>query len=280
MKKRNYIYLGILIFCIIAIGVGVYAQMFYPNSENDALMMGYQDKTAIQQNEAEDDAKNHFTTMFTNSLEYTNQNVANKATRKDASKELVYTSNQYVKDEKDQYELNVNIPCINIASDNANQINNQIEQVFVTKLSQIVSAKELDYTVYNVDYAAFVNGNVISLAVRSTLKEGNNPQRVIMMTYNYNTDDGSIVTLDQLLNAKQLNKATVQAKINKEIKEKSKNSSDLTNIGYSVYIRDPNNTMYQIDNTTTYFLANNGYIYIVYPYGNTNNTSEYDIILC
>ena len=165
-------------------------------------------------------------------------------------------------------------------SDNADKINAQIEQIFVSKLSQIVSAQQIDYTIYNIDYVAYVNSNIISLAIKATLKEGNNPQRVIITTYNYNTDNGNIVTLDELLNLKQTNKSSLQNKINKEIEEKSKNSEDLSNIGYSVYKRNPDDNMYKLENTTTYFLANNGYIYIIYPYGNNNNTSEYDLIVC
>lgn len=280
MDKRYYIYLAIVIICIIAIGIGVYAQIFYPNSENDVLMIGRDDNAIIQANEAEEEAKSNFNTMFTNTLEYTTQNIVNKAVRRYSNKELVYTSNQYIKEEKDKYELNVNIPYLNIVSDNADKINAQIEQIFVSKLSQIVSAQQIDYTIYNIDYVAYVNSNIISLAIKATLKEGNNPQRVIITTYNYNTDNGNIVTLDELLNLKQTNKSSLQNKINKEIEEKSKNSEDLSNIGYSVYKRNPDDNMYKLENTTTYFLANNGYIYIIYPYGNNNNTSEYDLIVC
>ena len=280
MDKRYYIYLAIVIICIIAIGIGVYAQIFYPNSENDALMIGKDNSAIIQANEAEEQAKNKFNTMFTNTLEYTTQNIANKAVRRYANKDLVYTSNQYIKEEKDKYELNVNIPYLNIVSDNADKINTQIEQIFVSKLSQIVSAQQIDYTIYNIDYVAYVNSNIISLAIKATLKEGNNPQRVIITTYNYNTDNGNIVALDELLSLKQINKTSLQSKINKEIEEKSKNSEDLSNIGYSVYKRNPDDNMYKIENTSTYFLADNGYIYIVYSYGNNNNTSEYDLIVC
>ena len=280
MDKRYYIYLAIVIICIIAIGIGVYAQIFYPNSENDVLMIGRDNNAIIQANEAEEEAKSNFNTMFTNTLEYTTQNIVNKAVRRYSNKELVYTSNQYIKEEKDKYELNVNIPYLNIVSDNADKINAQIEQIFVSKLSQIVSAQQIDYTIYNIDYVAYVNSNIISLAIKATLKEGNNPQRVIITTYNYNTDNGNIVTLDELLNLKQINKSSLQNKINKEIEEKSKNSEDLSNIGYSVYKRNPDDNMYKLENTTTYFLANNRYIYIIYPYGNNNNTSEYDLIVC
>ena len=183
MDKRYYIYLAIVIVCIIAIGIGVYAQIFYPNSENDALMLGSDNSATIQANEAEEQAKSKFNTMFTNTLEYTNQNIANKAVRRYSNKELVYTSNQYIKDEKDKYELNVNIPYLNIVSDNADKINMQIEQLYVSKLSQIVSADQIDYTIYNIDYIAYVNSNIISLVIKATLKEGNNPQRVIITTY-------------------------------------------------------------------------------------------------
>ena len=60
MDKRYYIYLAIVIICIIAIGIGVYAQIFYPNSENDVLMIGRDNNAIIQANEAEEEAKSKF----------------------------------------------------------------------------------------------------------------------------------------------------------------------------------------------------------------------------
>ena len=45
------------------------------------------------------------------------------------------------------------------------------------------------------------------------------------------------------------------------------------------YKRDLNNAMYVTDNVTNFFMGKDGQIYIVYAYGNTNYTSETDVII-
>lgn len=51
-------------------------------------------------------------------------------------------------------------------------------------------------------------------------------------------------------------------------------------MGYSnIYTRDLNNDMYKIANSKTFFLGENGKLYIIYAYGNQNFTSEMDIVL-
>lgn len=281
MEKRYIMYVLIIIVCIIALGIGVYAQVFYKNADTDKLMVGAtSNQTQITQvNQTEEKIKTEFNNIFTNTLNYVNKNLNNYATRKDMSKDLVYTINQVAKTEKGKYEMNINIPTVNIVSENAEKINDEIEKIFLAKATSILTTNGGPYTIYNIDYASYVNNNILSLAIRATLKEGDNPQRVMFMTYNYNLEDGSIITLNDLLQAKGLTTATVQNKITKEIKEISKKTEDLKNIGYTVYSRNTEDSMYKLENTKTYFLGANSYLYILYPYGNTNNTSEVDIIL-
>ena len=281
MEKRYILYVLIVIVCIIALGIGVYAQIFYKNADTDKLMVGATaNQTQISQvNQTEEKIKTEFNNIFTNTLNYVNKNIKTTATRRDMSKDLVYTSNQVSKTEKGKYEMNINIPTVNIVSDNAEQINDEIEKIFVTKATSILSTNGAAYTIYNIDYIAYVNNNILSLAIRATLKEGDNPQRVMFMTYNYNLENGSILTLNDLMQAKGLSNSTVQNKITKEIKEISKKTEDLKNIGYTVYSRNADDSMYKLENTKSYFIGENSYLYILYPYGNTNNTSEVDIVV-
>ncbi len=281
MEKRYILYVLIVIVCIIALGIGVYAQIFYKNADTDKLMVGATaNQTQISQvNQTEEKIKTEFNNIFTNTLNYVNKNIKTTATRRDMSKDLVYTSNQVSKTEKGKYEMNINIPTVNIVSDNAEQINDEIEKIFVTKATSILSTNGAAYTIYNIDYIAYVNNNILSLAIRATLKEGDNPQRVMFMTYNYNLENGSILTLNDIMQAKGLSNSTVQNKITKEIKEISKKTEDLKNIGYTVYSRNADDSMYKLENTKSYFIGENSYLYILYPYGNTNNTSEVDIVV-
>ena len=49
-------------------------------------------------------------------------------------------------------------------------------------------------------------------------------------------------------------------------------------MGYQVYKRDLKSDIYKAENVDNYFLGPNGSIYIIYAYGNTNFTTECDII--
>ena len=59
---------------------------------------------------------------------------------------------------------------------------------------------------------------------------------------------------------------------------KEKNDS-LVELGYNMYQRDYNSDMYDVKNTKEYFLGMDGDLYVIYPYGNTDSTSEMDIVI-
>ena len=60
---------------------------------------------------------------------------------------------------------------------------------------------------------SYINTNILSLVIKSTLKEGNNPQRVIIQTYNYNLSTNEEVTFSQMLEIKELTEDEVKASI-------------------------------------------------------------------
>lgn len=51
------------------------------------------------------------------------------------------------------------------------------------------------------------------------------------------------------------------------------------NYGYKVYLRDSNSDIYKLDNITEYFIGEDNVIYVIFAYGNQNNTSEMDIVI-
>ena len=118
--------------------------------------------------------------------------------------------------------------------------------------------------------------------IKSTLKEGDSAQRVIVQTYNYDTETGQKLTLNDVLEAQEMDLKEVNKKIEKQVNEANKQaeavSQALSQQGQTVYKRDVNNAMYVTDNVNHFFVGLDGQIYIVYPYGNTNFTSEIDII--
>ena len=278
MEKRLIIYAAIIIICIVSIGLGIYAQFFAddkkPANNNNGT-------TNIQSSEKEQEAKDNFDNIFINTLVYTSDSFNNSAIRKDSTKDLVYTGNQTTKTVQGKYNMNINVPTLNIVSPVASSINKEIEDVFVKKATDIIVNAETatEYVIYSIDYAAYVNGNILSLVIKSTLKEGNKPQRIMYLAYNYNLQNATKITLEQYMTYKNVGAISLQAKINKEIKDVAKKYEELNSVGYSVFSRNPEDTMYKLENTTNYFLGKDNYVYIIYAYGNNNYTSEKDVIL-
>ena len=99
-------------------------------------------------------------------------------------------------------------------------------------------------------------------------KNGTNPQRRIIQTYNYDIEK------DKLLNKEEIEK-TVQ----EEIKKVNNQMKNINNQGYNVYLRDEDSEIYKIENTSNFFLGKNNYLYLVYAYGNNNYTSEMDLVI-
>ena len=50
-------------------------------------------------------------------------------------------------------------------------------------------------------------------------------------------------------------------------------------MGYAVNVRDSNCDEYKIENSQNFFIGEKGYLFVVYPYGNKEFTSEMDIII-
>lgn len=279
MDKRYFVYIGIIIFCIISIGIGVYAQVFYKDAGNDKLMLGTHVKET-KAKEEEESIKSEFDNMFSNTLVYVTNTINNNVILNDRSKDLIYTEAQESRIVKDKYEINIKLPNLNIVGPNAEMINEKIEEIFIPKATSILNNEITTYTIYNVDYAGFVNANILSLVIRATLKEGNNPQRVMIVTFNYNLANGQSVSFDEILEMKNVTKTVIQNKINKEISEIStKTQTLMENLGFEVHKRNINDSMYKIENTHLYFIGPNSYVYILYAYGNTENTSDIDIII-
>ena len=111
------------------------------------------------------------------------------------------------------------------------------------------------------------------------MKEGNNPQRVIVQTYNYNLSTNEEVTFNQLLEIKGIKESTFENSVLNKVKESNEQAQTLKNLGYNVYIRDTSSDIYKLENTTNFILGENNYLYVIYPYGNSNYTDEMDVVV-
>lgn len=270
INARNIIFAIIIIICIVAINLGIYWQFFRGNApiENPPA------STLEQEQLAKD-----FKSIFTNTLDYQGYNVnISGITKINSNKDLIYTWASKDKIVDNKYDLNLNIPRVNISSSSAQKFNDKIKELYVDKANDII-VHSTTTTVYTVEYMSYINTNILSLVIKSTLKEGNNPQRVIIQTYNYNLSTNEEVTFDQMLEIKGLQATAVKEAVLNKVQASNTEAETLKNLGYNVYIRDLSSDIYETKNTTNFILGANNYLYVIYPYGNANFTDEMDVIV-
>lgn len=269
---RYIIYAVIIIFCVVAIGLGVYAQFF----TNEPIQDVYGNDISAGGNIiTHQDVNQAFIDLFTNEF-YSNYNDTN-ITKIDDTKELVYTFYEDNQNVSGKYSMNIHIPVINIQSDVVTGFNNLTQSIFVDKINSVMAGTEV-YTIYNLDYIAYVNNNLLSVAIKATIKEGDNPQRVIVQTYNYDLEANQAVTLKEVLEDRDIDETVVENRIRTVVQNASNDADKMAESGYTVYQRNVNDEMYQIDNITNFIEGPNGELYIIFAYGNNNYTSEMDII--
>lgn len=179
---------------------------------------------------------------------------------------------------ENKYDINLNIPVININSVVAKNINKEIDNIFGTKANSVIQSKG-SLSVYNLDYVAYLNDDILSLVIKATLKEQDYPQRVIIKTYNYNISTDKEVTLGSMLVKKNLNKNDVYNKVIEEIETVISNNKAFYELGYETFKRNKNDERYLPENTDTFFIDQNDYLYLIYAYGNNNFTSEMDMVI-
>lgn len=279
--KKYVFFVVLVLICIVALCLGIYAQFFYKYSDTDALMLGINigsKKTA----EEIDILKSNFNNLFTNSIVINSENV--RVDRIETSKELVYVGYNLVNEDENYYSVNAQIPIININTDEAKKINAEIKTEFYDKANSIMRKTEGN-TIYTVTYAAFVNEDILSLVIKSSLKEQGKSEKVTIKTYCYSMPDKKILSLNDvlessdLLTVKGITIEDIQNNINEDIKKAYNNAKIIAADYGTLYERDLSSDIYKLDNATTFFLTQDGYIYIIYAYGNNDYTNEMDIII-
>ena len=123
-----------------------------------------------------------------------------------------------------------------------------------------------------------MQNGILSLMIRSNLKEGNNIQRVILKTYNYDLRNNKEISLEEVLRIENIEKTALQQKIKNEISAEQKKVEDLKALGYNIYSRDVESIKYNIENSKVFYLTDNA-LYIMYAYGNETLTNEMDLIV-
>ena len=268
---RYLIYIIIVIICIISIFVGVYIQ--FNNNENISVIFKKKEDSLLDEDLM---LKENFLNMFTNDIEYADNIVGSVNKLEENEDIIVIADDTYEK--TDEYLIEMKIPCFNIDSSTAKKINKEIKALFYDKKESIITSNKKDI-IYKVKYKAYEKNNLLSIVILSELKEGEKNQRIIVKTYNYNLQENKETTINEILSIKGLDKNKVNSIIEDEINKSQKQNIKLKEMGYNINVREFNSDIYNVDNTEEYFCDKNGYVYIIYPYGNKEVTSEIDIIV-
>ena len=271
--KAAVLYTVSIIVCIIAViiaGLSIY----YGSDELDRLI------TIGGSNLTQEDVDyqaliSNFDEIFQNQLEeYTIDLDIKKI---DDGKDLVYTYYTKAENEENSYDLELNIPYINIDNETIQKYNEEIKQTYIQKAENTLQTENKNI-IYSLEYQATIENDILSLVIRANLKEGSNAQRLIIQTFNYDLKNNKEVTLEEIINQKQLNKDEIQNKIKDEITSEQQRVEDLKSLGYNIFERHPEDEMYKIENSQEFFIKD-GKIYIIYAYGNENLTREMDLVI-
>lgn len=269
MNVRNICFGIIILICIIALVYAVYYQVFIKNAppKEPEIPMEIEDVD--------------FAELFDNEMHLQNYNSAGFAVKMEPTKEIIYNAYTFNEAFEDKYEIQANIPMVNVNNEKIVNIDKEIVAVFYDKINNIIEgAKQKDFkkTIYTVSYTGYLNENILSLVIRATLKEGDSAQRVIIKGYNYNLSTNQEVPLKDMLEIKGINAVAVETEITNTIQKAINYSNNMASLGYPVYKRNIKDEMYKVENSNNYVMGPNGSIYIIYAYGNADFTSENDVV--
>ena len=272
---RYIMYALIITMCLVAIFVGVYEEVL---TQKNAIQ-NEQANTTIENtvNPINEETKDAFKDLFTN--EFFADNFDDSSVEKlDPSLPIVVNRVSQKENSVGKYSIDVNIPIININSDVVNQYNQYTLEKFVNKIDKIKRSSDSN-TVYNVSFTAYVNNNVLSVAIMALLKEEGNAQQLIVQAYNYDIAADRNVAINDIIKKRGLDTKVVNKKI-KEVVEQSANSAkSMADSGYTVYQRDLDSNMYDALNVENFIQGPNGELYLIYAYGNNYYTTELDVVI-
>lgn len=271
-KKQIAIYITIIIICIISVILAFCVQFYARIDVGRMLGLKEESKLGKKTEEETEMLKTEFDQIFTNRIEQEEQD----SKKKEEDKPLVYTKVEGKSNKLNSYDVDVHIPYINMDNEIINRYNKEIED-FVYKTSSVLESENRNI-IYTVEYVANVQNGILSVMIRSNLKEGASAQRVIIQTYNYDLRNNKEISLEEILRIENVNQSELQDKIKKGITIEQKKVEDLKNLGYNIYSRDATSDIYKIENSKEFYLTHDT-LYIIYAYGNETFTSEMDLIV-
>lgn len=272
-KKAVALYIVSILICVLATIVVACSQYFGPEKLDQ--MIATNTNKGVQEEVDEELLIAGFDELFINQIEAYQSSVNIK--KIDDSKDIIYPYYQKQEKQENNYDLDICIPFFNIDNEIVKKYNEAIEGDFVKKAESVLESKNSN-VIYTVQYVATVEEDILSLMIRSNLKDGSSAQRVIIQTYHFDLKNNKEVTLEDLLNRKGIQIADVENKVKQQIETEQKKVEDLKALGYNIFERNAEDEMYQVKNTDQFFIKD-GNIYLIYAYGNEALTSELDLII-
>ena len=274
-KSQLIIYISVILVCIICVVVAFYVQFYARIDLGSFIGMGAESQYGNKTDEEIVTLETGFNNLFINGID--NYDGENDNKKKEQDKALIYTQYQKKESKLNSYNLEVNIPKINVDNEIVDKYNKEIQDTFET-LSENVLKSENSNIMYNVDYVANVQDGILSVMIKASLKQGSSAQKIIIQTYNYDLRNNKEITLEEVLKIERLNKEDIQNRINTKIQQEAEKAKDLASMGYNIYERDVNSDIYKVENSTEFYLTPNA-LYIIYAYGNETDTSEMDMVI-
>ena len=160
-KKLKFIYICILLICIISIVIAVIIQLSGGNNtkqtgENKTSLPSLSDDQVSQH-------KNEFDNIFTNKVNYLENN-SYKVSKIKQDQEIIYLGYNSKETKLNDYELNVNIPYININNEIIDDNRIQFLRDHILEMKKAVEEDGVDllgYTVWGcIDPVSFTTGEM------------------------------------------------------------------------------------------------------------------------
>ena len=274
-KGQIILYVSIILVCIICVIVAFYVQFYARIDLGSFIGLGSESPYGNKTEEQAINLETEFGNLFINGIN--NDNGENNSKKEEQNKNLVYTGYQQKEAKLNSYDLEVNIPHINVDNEITDGYNKEIEDIFLN-IAKNVLKTENSNIIYTVDYVANVQDGILSLMIRANLKEGANAQKVIIQTYNYDLRNNKEITLQEVLKIEKLDEQDIQNRINTKVQEEEQTAKDLQSLGYNIYSRDTNSDIYKLENSTEFYLTPDA-LYIIYAYGNEADTSEMHLVI-
>ena len=137
MSTKLKIFYGIIItICILAL-IGALGLQIKANNDKKQKEMPQVSQTDYMKN------LEKFNRLFDNEVNYMSDNNY-KVTKLDESKEIIYIGYQKIDKKLNDYDLNINIPYINIKDDTIEEFNNEIQSTFEKKAKSVLNIKNND----------------------------------------------------------------------------------------------------------------------------------------